>query len=86
MPWQPGISNPFRGIIVWPEPDPVDITVTLYKVMLLNQYTVPLKHNIHVFKRNNLYNMPNLHVHYAYNKVCTIVQNTHNISSLLEIP
>lgn len=84
MPWQPGISNPFRGIIVWPEPDPVDITVTLYKVMLLNQYTVTLKHNIHVFKRNNLYNMPNLH--YAYNKVCTIVQNTHNISSLLEIP
>ncbi|KAL9988985.1 hypothetical protein ACROYT_G003486 [Oculina patagonica] len=31
MSWQPGISNPFRGIIVWPEPDPVDINVTLYK-------------------------------------------------------
>lgn len=31
MSWQPGISNPFRGIIVWPEPEPVDITVTLYK-------------------------------------------------------
>ena len=43
MSWQPGISNPFRGIIVWPEPDPVDITVTLYKVMYNNTVTfVPL--------------------------------------------
>ena len=32
MTWQPNIGNPFRGIIVWPEPEPVDITVTLYKV------------------------------------------------------
>ena len=32
MSWQPGISNPFRGIIVWPEPEPVEINVTLYKV------------------------------------------------------
>lgn len=31
MTWQPNIGNPFRGIIVWPEPEPVEITVTLYK-------------------------------------------------------
>jgi len=48
MPWQPGISNPFRGIIVWPEPDPVDITVTLYKVTPLNQRMITLKHVIYL--------------------------------------
>ncbi|XP_041099147.1 EH domain-binding protein 1-like protein 1 isoform X14 [Polyodon spathula] len=29
--WQPGIKNPYRGMVVWPVPENVDITVTLYK-------------------------------------------------------
>ncbi|KAK1154873.1 EH domain-binding protein 1-like protein 1 isoform X16 [Acipenser oxyrinchus oxyrinchus] len=29
--WQPGIKNPYRGMVVWAVPENVDITVTLYK-------------------------------------------------------
>ncbi|XP_075044858.1 EH domain-binding protein 1-like protein 1 isoform X2 [Mixophyes fleayi] len=29
--WQPGIRNPFRGSVVWPVPENVDITATLYR-------------------------------------------------------
>nr|XP_021327963.1 EH domain-binding protein 1-like protein 1 isoform X8 [Danio rerio] len=29
--WQPGIKNPYRGMVVWPVPENVDITVTLYR-------------------------------------------------------
>ncbi|XP_018607439.1 uncharacterized protein LOC108934309 isoform X9 [Scleropages formosus] len=29
--WQPGIKNPYRGMVVWPVPENVDITVTLFK-------------------------------------------------------
>ncbi|KAK3737052.1 hypothetical protein QZH41_016675, partial [Actinostola sp. cb2023] len=29
--WNPGISNAFRGVIVWTEPEDIEITVTLYK-------------------------------------------------------
>ena len=30
--WQPGIKNPYRGVVVWPVPENVEITVTLFKV------------------------------------------------------
>uniref|UniRef100_A0A8C5HT85 EH domain binding protein 1 n=1 Tax=Gouania willdenowi TaxID=441366 RepID=A0A8C5HT85_GOUWI len=29
--WQPGIKNPYRGMVVWPVPENVEITVTLFK-------------------------------------------------------
>ncbi|KAM9728749.1 uncharacterized protein ACNS7B_016584 isoform 15-T15 [Menidia menidia] len=29
--WQPGIKNPYRGMVVWPVPENVDISVTLFK-------------------------------------------------------
>uniref|UniRef100_A0A3Q3KLK1 EH domain binding protein 1 like 1 n=1 Tax=Monopterus albus TaxID=43700 RepID=A0A3Q3KLK1_MONAL len=30
--WQPGIKNPYRGLVVWQVPESLGITVTLYKV------------------------------------------------------
>ncbi|CAL8399251.1 unnamed protein product [Boreogadus saida] len=29
--WQPGIKNPYRGVVLWPVPENVDISVTLFK-------------------------------------------------------
>ncbi|XP_045064140.1 EH domain-binding protein 1-like protein 1 isoform X3 [Coregonus clupeaformis] len=29
--WQPGIKNPYRGMVVWPVPENVDISVTLFR-------------------------------------------------------
>uniref|UniRef100_A0A665U8H6 EH domain binding protein 1 like 1 n=1 Tax=Echeneis naucrates TaxID=173247 RepID=A0A665U8H6_ECHNA len=29
--WQPGIKNPYRGMVVWPFPENIDISVTLFK-------------------------------------------------------
>ncbi|KAL7375270.1 hypothetical protein ABVT39_014511 [Epinephelus coioides] len=29
--WQPGIKNPYRGLVLWQIPESLDITVTLYK-------------------------------------------------------
>uniref|UniRef100_A0A3Q3XEP7 EH domain binding protein 1 like 1 n=1 Tax=Mola mola TaxID=94237 RepID=A0A3Q3XEP7_MOLML len=29
--WQPGIKNPYRGLVVWQVPESFDITVTLFK-------------------------------------------------------
>ncbi|KAK0145410.1 EH domain-binding protein 1-like protein 1 [Merluccius polli] len=29
--WQPGIKNPYRGVVMWPVPENVDISVTLFK-------------------------------------------------------
>ncbi|XP_047234742.1 uncharacterized protein LOC124876195 isoform X22 [Girardinichthys multiradiatus] len=29
--WQPGIMNPYRGKVVWPVPENIDISVTLFK-------------------------------------------------------
>ncbi|KAM6956247.1 EH domain-binding protein 1 [Aplochiton taeniatus] len=29
--WQPGIKNPYRGVVVWPVPENLEITVTLFK-------------------------------------------------------
>ncbi|KAF7648663.1 hypothetical protein LDENG_00153410, partial [Lucifuga dentata] len=29
--WQPGIKNPYRGLVVWQVPESVDISVTLFK-------------------------------------------------------
>ncbi|KAG2467335.1 EHBP1 protein, partial [Polypterus senegalus] len=29
--WQPGIKNPYRGVVVWPAPENIEITVTLFK-------------------------------------------------------
>ena len=30
--WQPGIKNPYKGMVVWPVPENIDISVTLFKV------------------------------------------------------
>lgn len=30
--WQPGIKNPYRGMVMWPVPENIDISVTLFKV------------------------------------------------------
>lgn len=40
--WQPGIKNPYRGMVVWPVPENVDITVTLYRVWHLLQLIIQL--------------------------------------------
>ncbi|XP_008303887.1 EH domain-binding protein 1-like protein 1 isoform X1 [Stegastes partitus] len=29
--WQPGIKNPYRGMVMWPVPENIDISVTLFK-------------------------------------------------------
>ncbi|XP_035265523.1 EH domain-binding protein 1-like protein 1 isoform X2 [Anguilla anguilla] len=29
--WQPGIQNPYRGMVMWQVPESIDITVTLFK-------------------------------------------------------
>ncbi|XP_051902986.1 EH domain-binding protein 1-like protein 1 [Hippocampus zosterae] len=29
--WQPGIKNPYRGMVVWPVPENMEISVTLFK-------------------------------------------------------
>uniref|UniRef100_A0A3P9ANM9 EH domain binding protein 1 like 1 n=1 Tax=Esox lucius TaxID=8010 RepID=A0A3P9ANM9_ESOLU len=29
--WQPGIKNPYRGMVVWPVPENIDISVTLFR-------------------------------------------------------
>ncbi|XP_026209107.1 uncharacterized protein LOC113157714 isoform X3 [Anabas testudineus] len=29
--WQPGIKNPYRGMVIWQVPESLDITVTLFK-------------------------------------------------------
>nr|XP_057942732.1 EH domain-binding protein 1-like protein 1 isoform X2 [Doryrhamphus excisus] len=29
--WQPGIKNPYRGMVLWPVPENMDISVTLFK-------------------------------------------------------
>uniref|UniRef100_UPI00398E3A41 EH domain-binding protein 1-like isoform X2 n=1 Tax=Pristiophorus japonicus TaxID=55135 RepID=UPI00398E3A41 len=36
--WQPGIKNPFRGMVVWPVPENVDISLTLYKDPLAEEF------------------------------------------------
>uniref|UniRef100_A0A4W5L029 Uncharacterized protein n=1 Tax=Hucho hucho TaxID=62062 RepID=A0A4W5L029_9TELE len=33
--WQPGIKNPYRGVVLWPVPENLEITVTLFKVAFL---------------------------------------------------
>ncbi|EMP32938.1 EH domain-binding protein 1 [Chelonia mydas] len=33
--WQPGIKNPYRGVVVWPVPENIEITVTLFKSQFL---------------------------------------------------
>jgi hypothetical protein len=29
--WEPSIQNPYRGYVVWPVPENIDITVTLFR-------------------------------------------------------
>ncbi|XP_072407035.1 EH domain-binding protein 1-like isoform X2 [Chiloscyllium punctatum] len=36
--WQPGINNPYRGMVLWPVPENVDISVTLYKDPLAEEF------------------------------------------------
>ncbi|XP_067877686.1 LOW QUALITY PROTEIN: EH domain-binding protein 1-like [Heterodontus francisci] len=36
--WQPGIKNPYRGMVVWPVPENVEISVTLYKDPLAEEF------------------------------------------------
>ena len=30
--WQPGIENPYRGLVVWVVPESLQVVVTLYRV------------------------------------------------------
>nr|XP_032654301.1 EH domain-binding protein 1-like protein 1 isoform X1 [Chelonoidis abingdonii]XP_032654310.1 EH domain-binding protein 1-like protein 1 isoform X1 [Chelonoidis abingdonii] len=36
--WQPGIKNPYRGMVVWMVPENVDIMVTLYRDPHMEEY------------------------------------------------
>ncbi|KAM9425489.1 EH domain-binding protein 1 isoform 2-T2 [Pholidichthys leucotaenia] len=36
--WQPGIKNPYRGLVVWQVPESLDITVTLFKDPTTEEY------------------------------------------------
>lgn len=38
--WQPGIKNPYRGVVVWPVPENIEITVTLFKVQIQTRVSV----------------------------------------------
>ena len=30
-PWEPTIENPHRGMVIWPVPENIEITVTLFR-------------------------------------------------------
>lgn len=51
--WQPGIKNPYRGTVVWPVPENIDISVTLFKVPSPNRtcYSVHIQHPMGNIKR-----------------------------------
>uniref|UniRef100_UPI00358E466D EH domain-binding protein 1 isoform X2 n=1 Tax=Myxine glutinosa TaxID=7769 RepID=UPI00358E466D len=36
--WQPGIKNPYKGVVIWPVPENVEITVTLFKDPLAEEF------------------------------------------------
>ncbi|XP_056296879.1 EH domain-binding protein 1-like protein 1 isoform X6 [Pseudoliparis swirei] len=36
--WQPGIKNPYRGIVEWPVPENIDISVTLFKEVNADEF------------------------------------------------
>ncbi|XP_077961334.1 EH domain-binding protein 1-like protein 1 isoform X20 [Gasterosteus aculeatus] len=36
--WQPGIKNPYRGMVVWPVPENIDISVTLFKEINTDEF------------------------------------------------
>ncbi|KAK7910283.1 hypothetical protein WMY93_014967 [Mugilogobius chulae] len=36
--WQPGIKNPYRGLVMWQVPESLDITVTLFKEPTAEEY------------------------------------------------
>ncbi|XP_019123180.1 EH domain-binding protein 1 isoform X8 [Larimichthys crocea] len=36
--WQPGIKNPYRGMVVWPVPENIDISVTLFKEVSADEF------------------------------------------------
>ncbi|XP_067120023.1 EH domain-binding protein 1 isoform X3 [Centruroides vittatus] len=36
--WEPTIYNPYRGLIVWPTPENIEITVTLFRDQRSNQF------------------------------------------------
>ncbi|XP_034540492.1 EH domain-binding protein 1-like protein 1 isoform X4 [Notolabrus celidotus] len=36
--WQPGIKNPYRGMVVWPVPENIDISVTLFKEINADEF------------------------------------------------
>ncbi|XP_035522466.1 EH domain-binding protein 1-like protein 1 isoform X5 [Morone saxatilis] len=36
--WQPGIKNPYRGMVVWPVPENIDISVTLFKEVNADEF------------------------------------------------
>lgn len=36
--WQPTIQNPYRGLVVWPVPENIDITVTLFQDPKATEY------------------------------------------------
>ncbi|KAM3601873.1 uncharacterized protein V6R79_020367 [Siganus canaliculatus] len=36
--WQPGIKNPYKGMVVWPVPENIDISVTLFKEVNADEF------------------------------------------------
>ncbi|XP_068455983.1 EH domain-binding protein 1-like protein 1 isoform X7 [Clinocottus analis] len=36
--WPPGIKNPYRGMVVWPVPENIDISVTLFKEVNADEF------------------------------------------------
>uniref|UniRef100_UPI0037E82EBD titin homolog isoform X3 n=1 Tax=Semicossyphus pulcher TaxID=241346 RepID=UPI0037E82EBD len=36
--WQPGIKNPYRGMVEWPVPENIDISVTLFKEVNADEF------------------------------------------------
>ena len=70
-PWQQSPDNNARGVVIWPEPEVMDITVTLYKVRgcqteLVSNWWKPL---LHLTKYTSNYCSPSILVttgHHVY--------------------
>ena len=54
--WQPTIQNPYRGLVVWPVPENVEITVTLFQDPKATEYedkVRTVRGTIHQFVRRS---------------------------------
>lgn len=51
--WQPGIKNPYRGLVLWQVPETLDITVTLFKVWSNNSVVTNAEQLLYSVKSSN---------------------------------